>query len=202
MSIREILDTPNWVLDGAEYVQDIRDRDIRLLGISDLADRLEEYFQPDYEAFVRARWSRINHIRAKDTSSWQEVRGTRKSGRSSKQKKLAVVLSVAGPELEELRQEGYRYMWPAAAYIYRGIGRAGIYHSPSNQVAENKNIAMLVGKSNFEASMGYLALRNNIATVNEVRRSDIRQGTLLLPANVETVDIIPADELPPDLPLV
>lgn len=210
MNSEQYIDTTNFELNLAEYVQAIRDR--RILGLSAIACYLEEQFQPKHANFIRARWGRIKNIVPKDATArnsglrvaWKTIEPLSDAARISKNKDTAVILgTMSNIEDEMWEHERYQRL-PAVAFAYRGVLRAGIVPDGFGQLDKYSNaVAMLIGKSQFDATMGTLLIRKRGAKVSSyVSRKDIRRSTLFIPDDVEVVDIVNANELPQSIPLV
>lgn len=208
-SFEQTLDTTNFELNFAEYVQDIRDR--RILGLSALAGYFEDKFQPDYPNFVRARWCRVKNIVPQDHVSreagkrpdWKTVNPQKGGGRISKTKDMAVILGTE-TTYDDFRWEHDRWdVLPAAVFAYRGVARVGILPDGFGQLDNYRDVvAMLIGRNQFEAAMGTMFLRKkNNSESKYPRRADFRFGTLFIPNGIEVVDVVNADELPESVPL-
>lgn len=209
-SFEQALDTTNFELSVAEYVQAIRDR--RILGLSAIAGYFEDKFQPDYPNFVRARWSRIRHIvpqspisRSSDKQpGWKTIGPLAGAGRISKKKDMAVILGTVSSYEDDIWEDEIYDMLPAAAFSYRGVARVGILPKSFGQIDNYRDaVAMLVGRNQFDAAKGTIFLRKNDKNVSKgPSRQDIHRSTLFVPDGIEVIDIVKADELPESVPLV
>jgi hypothetical protein len=204
--MRELIDVPNLVLTAGEYIQDIRDRQIRLLGISALAGKLEDLAKPDYPAFQRARWSRIDDIVAFDENSWQKIDPSPNSAVNRKNKDRALIVGTPRQAHENLRGIiGNVRAWPAGAYHYRGVSRAGLLPNGFGEIEDYEAVAMLKGRNEFSVTTGLLWITHSgfLRTMDgQPKRADIKKGRLYLPRGVTVIDEVAADEIPDGVPLI
>lgn len=192
------MDTPNPVFDCGEVAQSIRDR--KILGLSAIAGYLEDYLAPDHPSFVRARWSRISRVRPispVDIINWREVSSQPTADRLPKNKGTAVIVGTDWRNIQELLEEDdLDTAWPAAAYEYRGVKRAGLLPDDFARFESMNAVAMLAGRSAFKVSLGMVDIKGRYAGgIEDLRRREIRQSTLFIPRGIKILDLIPADEL-------
>lgn len=210
-SLEQVLDTTNLELNFAEYVQAVRDR--RILGLSALAGYFEDKFQPDYPNFVRARWLRINdtedrrmvgHEPSIHKPKLLTVEPAAGARRTAKGKDTAVIIGNHFQNLDDLWDDKGFGVWPAVAYEYKGVLRAGLMPVPFGSYDDYPEaVAMLVGNNVFEVSNGLFALKSREPkNLCDIRRRDARDGRMYINNGVEILDRMLAENLPSTVPLI
>lgn len=203
----EVLDIPNVVITVGEYVQDIRDRDIKFLGISALAGYIEDLSKPDHAQFRRARWAALKEAVPLSRKPWQNVQGSSHAAVNRKAKDIAVIVGAPLARLAETRMAVGSSVrtWPAAAYSYRGVDRAGLLSDGFGQLEDHAAVAMLKGRSDFMVSLGLMWVKSegfNRVMQGQPWRSDIKKSPLYIPEGVVVMDEVPIDDIPETVPLV